>query len=443
MAKLQAPSAIPPEIFDIIIDFLYDDKRTLSACSLVCSQWLPSTKYHLFSSLRISDDGDDTDYNHRTQWLRPFAAFLQNPATTIRPFVKVLQLSPRHGRTGCPRRDCEVNELLHLVNLIPNLRSLRLQCLALVDSLDGSISSDINTIVHESLRTLSMARMDLTDRSIEVLFSALPAVRSIKTTGLYFPSAASKSEDTASESVPFNLPQLRSLVLDVRPPHPNVFELDYLVSHPSQLTTLDVTLYDNAQSVSQAIQYFGKFIGNIGIALTRLRLDISWLNLEDLEIETLSTMPNAITLAECPNLENLHLKIFMVFMSYPYDTVLQWQYALRLLSQAPRILKHITIGLRTDISTTVDDERLTTGLSYLSWRDLDTELFSRLSSLQSIGFRAEPSGSLNYALATFEDPKPLGPGWEQYLRDMLPRAHSLGLLSFPNIEPHALDPLDW
>jgi hypothetical protein len=40
---------IPPEITDRIIDFLYYDHKTLGVCSLVCREWVPSARTHLFN----------------------------------------------------------------------------------------------------------------------------------------------------------------------------------------------------------------------------------------------------------------------------------------------------------------------------------------------------------------------------------------------------------
>ena len=38
---------IPQEIFELFIDFLHNDKPSLSNCSIVCRAWLPASRYHL------------------------------------------------------------------------------------------------------------------------------------------------------------------------------------------------------------------------------------------------------------------------------------------------------------------------------------------------------------------------------------------------------------
>ncbi|KAJ7607094.1 hypothetical protein DFH06DRAFT_1250182 [Mycena polygramma] len=44
---------MPPELADRIIDFLWDSQPDLHACSLVCRQWLPSSRHHLFGWVTV------------------------------------------------------------------------------------------------------------------------------------------------------------------------------------------------------------------------------------------------------------------------------------------------------------------------------------------------------------------------------------------------------
>lgn len=47
----------PAEVIDYIIDFLHHDVPSLASCSLVCRNWVPSTRSHLFHSIRIAGWG--------------------------------------------------------------------------------------------------------------------------------------------------------------------------------------------------------------------------------------------------------------------------------------------------------------------------------------------------------------------------------------------------
>ncbi|KAI0784567.1 hypothetical protein C8Q75DRAFT_388155 [Abortiporus biennis] len=49
---------IPGELTDRILDFLHDDQRSLSFCTLVSRSWLCSSRYHLFSRITVRHIGD-------------------------------------------------------------------------------------------------------------------------------------------------------------------------------------------------------------------------------------------------------------------------------------------------------------------------------------------------------------------------------------------------
>ncbi|KAF7356432.1 CNH domain-containing protein [Mycena venus] len=42
---------LPTEIFERILDFLHADKNALISCSVVCRDWFPTSRYHLFTGL--------------------------------------------------------------------------------------------------------------------------------------------------------------------------------------------------------------------------------------------------------------------------------------------------------------------------------------------------------------------------------------------------------
>ena len=61
----------PPEVIDIILDFLHSDKVTLTACSLTSTAWRPTSQYHLFHEIEFTppdfqsflDDADNLKSN--------------------------------------------------------------------------------------------------------------------------------------------------------------------------------------------------------------------------------------------------------------------------------------------------------------------------------------------------------------------------------------------
>ena len=54
---IMGPPALAAELTDHIIDFLHDDKRSLSVCALTHPTWLAASRFHLFNTITV--DGDD------------------------------------------------------------------------------------------------------------------------------------------------------------------------------------------------------------------------------------------------------------------------------------------------------------------------------------------------------------------------------------------------
>ncbi|KAH9926585.1 uncharacterized protein BXZ73DRAFT_49211, partial [Epithele typhae] len=51
---------LPGELTDMVIEHLHNDVNSLKLCSLVCQQWLPACRHHLFESVicyQIQPDG--------------------------------------------------------------------------------------------------------------------------------------------------------------------------------------------------------------------------------------------------------------------------------------------------------------------------------------------------------------------------------------------------
>ncbi|KAF8168656.1 Alpha/Beta hydrolase protein [Mycena galopus ATCC 62051] len=70
-------SMMPPELTDRTIDFQWESQRNLRACSLVCKQWLPSSRRHIFTSITVRPDGR-------------FAALVQSPSNVVGNYTRIL-----------------------------------------------------------------------------------------------------------------------------------------------------------------------------------------------------------------------------------------------------------------------------------------------------------------------------------------------------------------
>lgn len=72
-------SRMPPELIDQVIDFLWESQSDLRACSMVCSQWLPSSRHHLFESITVRPDGR-------------LLTLLQSPSNVVQIHTRTLDL---------------------------------------------------------------------------------------------------------------------------------------------------------------------------------------------------------------------------------------------------------------------------------------------------------------------------------------------------------------
>jgi hypothetical protein len=82
---------LPPEVIDMVIDFLHSNKRSLAACSLTCKMWLSSGRFHLFSKVLLSTE----------KRISSFAALFEKPFNSVAPFVQhlIISLCPRGYHT--------------------------------------------------------------------------------------------------------------------------------------------------------------------------------------------------------------------------------------------------------------------------------------------------------------------------------------------------------
>ncbi|KAJ7366338.1 hypothetical protein DFH08DRAFT_165836 [Mycena albidolilacea] len=87
---------LPQELTDKVLDYLHEDKLSLVYCSLVCWEWVPATRFHIFSDITL-----------RRTWKRlmcpqflPFLDMLATDSCTFTPFVTQLTLEDLDGTPG-------------------------------------------------------------------------------------------------------------------------------------------------------------------------------------------------------------------------------------------------------------------------------------------------------------------------------------------------------
>lgn len=104
------------EVADMIIDFLYDDKPSLRACSLVCTSWVRSAQYHLFYSHRVEARHDQGGYTE--QFKKPS----QEP---LRSYIRELTLAAGPIHSLSP--ELTGDTVVYALESLPRMRSLKLR----------------------------------------------------------------------------------------------------------------------------------------------------------------------------------------------------------------------------------------------------------------------------------------------------------------------------
>jgi len=106
--------SIPQELVDIIIDYLHNDGGALRICALVCKNWIPCSRYHLFEKIGHCLYVDPESY---TKLLRLF----YTPCCTLVPFLHRLVIEDRGYHYFQARK------VVQLLNKLPELHAISMR----------------------------------------------------------------------------------------------------------------------------------------------------------------------------------------------------------------------------------------------------------------------------------------------------------------------------
>ncbi|KIP07141.1 hypothetical protein PHLGIDRAFT_513189, partial [Phlebiopsis gigantea 11061_1 CR5-6] len=202
--------SFPHEVHDYIIDFLFDDKKALSTCSLVSHEWKVTSQYHLFRAVQVC---------HPTK-VSAFNSFLRG-AAHLRGFVRDLTLRGSGVSNGTSFDDqllVTVRDISFLASQVPRLKSL---------SIDGMWWSDTTpaesqeTIAHEAiaraasrLRRLSIRKIFTTPDALLDTICLFPAIAHLDIERVYWTHDIDRRAAAAAPCAPdatHALPTLGSL----------------------------------------------------------------------------------------------------------------------------------------------------------------------------------------------------------------------------------------
>jgi hypothetical protein len=85
---------LPQELFDISLDFLHRDFSSLMSCSLVCWDWLRSSRFHLFDNLAIYF-APSAALRGKPMNLHGFLDLIDDSHNTFTPFLRAIVIEIR------------------------------------------------------------------------------------------------------------------------------------------------------------------------------------------------------------------------------------------------------------------------------------------------------------------------------------------------------------
>lgn len=151
--------SLPLELFDNVIDFLHDDPATLEACSLVCREWVSSSRYHLFRLITLSPPSHSLSEHSLTSCHRLYEVLVSSPR--IASYIQELVIS--EGNISISWTSWEKFLPLLLRKLV-NLQRLEIQ------AYPGSLAL-VNTWPEEQLSHLIQALSSISLRELKLHYT--------------------------------------------------------------------------------------------------------------------------------------------------------------------------------------------------------------------------------------------------------------------------------
>ncbi|KAI0636453.1 hypothetical protein C8Q77DRAFT_1092801 [Trametes polyzona] len=190
------PHRLPQELVDQAIDHLWNDRETLSACSLVCHAWLPSARTHLFRDQRLTGAKACTR----------FEALLESVPDVAR-YVRKLTINEPMSATYAQNWISRVPALVAQLHRLTTLELVGLHYVSLRNSAPETLAA--------LSRLTALVFADVYFDSFADVHILLSAARNIRDLCFYRVSWANPSCASYKKSLPVTAPPpLRRLVID-------------------------------------------------------------------------------------------------------------------------------------------------------------------------------------------------------------------------------------
>ncbi|TDL19486.1 hypothetical protein BD410DRAFT_792102 [Rickenella mellea] len=243
---------ITPELTDVIIDYLHDDRRALGTCGLVCRSWLPSSRFHLFSTVQIYFFDVDTAL-----------PIICSPTSTIPPYVRHLELEDAGLEVGGYSYPQWLNEGLLKLPIFGALESLSLAHVAWGSLTVETRSSLLN--MTRGLKRLELEYMQFgtVEQALD-FFSSAPSLESLSLGSI---------QCHAENAPPTKTNKLRLKQVTFGGDSYTLPLIDWLCSQPApSVETLNLTLVTMMQIpyISRYLKVLGPTLQHLGVSCANL-----------------------------------------------------------------------------------------------------------------------------------------------------------------------------
>ena len=145
--------SLSPELVDIIIDNLHNDKHTLSACCLTSKQWVASCRFHLFSKMTVTPNR-----------IASLLHFLESHSPSITSLIRNLVVEDfsewAFDDDGETRSSFPSDGLRRIFLLLRSVRHLHIyNCYHVIDPNVFSILTNVRELVMEDISLTSLQHM--------------------------------------------------------------------------------------------------------------------------------------------------------------------------------------------------------------------------------------------------------------------------------------------
>lgn len=160
-----ASTSAPLEIIDQIIDHLHADRNALGACGLVCRDWLPCSRFHLFESVHLHSNNALT-----------FITLTDSPDCTLIPYVRDLDLAEGRGHSPYDKK--------WLNNGLPRLKAFPVRSLSLHELMWDTLYTEshlalLSTFPHLERLEISYCGFGSFDQLVGLLY-AWPQLKGLR-----------------------------------------------------------------------------------------------------------------------------------------------------------------------------------------------------------------------------------------------------------------------